>query len=474
MAMNEQEIESIVRSVLKGMKADASESETGAPKASGQLHGIFKTADEAIAAAKAAQKEIRPMPLEFREKIIANIRKKTLENAKMLSELAVEETGMGNVGHKIIKHQLVAEKTPGTEDLKTIAWSGDRGLTLTEMGPWGVIGAVCPSTNPTCTVICNSIGMLAAGNAVVFMPHPSAKNCSNLAIDMVNRASIEVGGPANIVTALEEPTMEASSYIFKHRDIDLLVATGGPGVVTSVLCSGKRAMGAGAGNPPVLVDETANIPKAAEDIVNGCTFDNNLPCIAEKEVVAVDSIADELIYHMEQAGCYHASPAEVEKLIDTVLDEKNGKKIISRKCVGRSAKVILGKIGVTVGDDIRCIIFEGDKSHPLIQTELMMPILGIVRVKNVDEGIAVAVELEHGNRHSAHMHSTNVNNLTKFGKAIDTAIFVKNAPSYAALGFGGEGYPTFTICSRTGEGLTSAKSFTKARRCVLGDALCIR
>ncbi|MDY3920320.1 MAG: aldehyde dehydrogenase, partial [Candidatus Limivivens sp.] len=377
MAINEQEIQNIVRSVLKGMAV-----ETPAAKApvSG-LKGIFKTPDEAIAAAKAAQKEIQPMPLEFREKIISNIRKKTLENAKMLSELAVEETGMGNVGHKIIKHQLVAEKTPGTEDLSTIAWSGDRGLTLTEMGPWGVIGAVCPSTNPTATVICNSIGMLAAGNAVVFMPHPSAKNCSNLAIDMVNRASIEVGGPANIVTAVEDPTMEVSNYIFKHKDVDMLCATGGPGVVTAVLSSGKRAMGAGAGNPPVLVDETANIPKAAEDIINGCTFDNNLPCIAEKEVVAVDMIADELIYHMEQAGCYHASPEEVQKLVDTVLEEKNGKKIISRKCVGRSAKVLLSKIGVTVGDDIRCIIFEGEKTHPLIWTELMMPILGIVRVK---------------------------------------------------------------------------------------------
>lgn len=470
MAINEQEIQNIVRSVLKGMAVETPAAKT---PVSG-LKGIFKTPDEAIAAAKAAQKEIQPMPLEFREKIISNIRKKTLENAKMLSELAVEETGMGNVGHKIIKHQLVAEKTPGTEDLSTIAWSGDRGLTLTEMGPWGVIGAVCPSTNPTATVICNSIGMLAAGNAVVFMPHPSAKNCSNLAIDMVNRASIEVGGPANIVTAVEDPTMEVSNYIFKHKDVDMLCATGGPGVVTAVLSSGKRAMGAGAGNPPVLVDETANIPKAAEDIINGCTFDNNLPCIAEKEVVAVDMIADELIYHMEQAGCYHASPEEVQKLVDTVLEEKNGKKIISRKCVGRSAKVLLSKIGVTVGDDIRCIIFEGEKTHPLIWTELMMPILGIVRVKNVDEGIAVACELEHGNRHSAHMHSTNVNNLTKFGKAIDTAIFVKNAPSYAALGFGGEGFPTFTICSRTGEGLTSAKSFTKARRCVMGDALCIR
>lgn len=472
MAINEQEISNIVRSVLQGMGAG----QTGpAPTQYGKkLLGIFDDIEDAIAAAKKAQKEIQPMPLEFREKIIANIRKKTLDHVKMFAELGVEETGMGNVGHKILKHQLVAEKTPGTEDLSTIAWSGDRGLTLVEQGPWGVIGAVCPSTNPTETVICNTIGMLAAGNSVVFMPHPSAKNVSNLAIDMINRASVEVGGPENIVVAVKEPTMEVSNIVFKHRDVDLLVATGGPGVVTSVLSSGKRAMGAGAGNPPVLVDETANIPKAAEDIINGCTFDNNLPCIAEKEVLAVDMIADELIYHMEQAGCYHANEAEVQKLIDTVFVTKNGKQMLNRQCVGRSAKVLLEKIGVTVGDEIRCIIFEGEKTNPMIWEELMMPILGIVRVKNVDEGIEMAVELEHGNRHSAHMHSTNVNNLTKFGKAIDTAIFVKNAPSYAALGFGGEGYPTFTISSRTGEGLTSAKSFTKSRRCVMGDALCIR
>lgn len=471
MAINEQEIQNIVRSVLKGMGTASSDS--AAP--SGQkLLGIFVDIEDAIAAAKNAQLEIQPMPLEFREKIIANIRKKTLENAKMFAELGVEETGMGNVGHKILKHQLVAEKTPGTEDLTTIAWSGDRGLTLTERGPWGVIGAVCPSTNPTETVICNSIGMIAAGNTVVFMPHPAAKRVSNLAIDMINRASVEVGGPENIAVAVEEPTMEVSNTVFKHKDIALLVATGGPGVVSSVLSSGKRAMGAGAGNPPVLVDETANIPKAAEDIINGCTFDNNLPCIAEKEVLAVDMIADELMYHMEQAGCYRANAEEVEKLINTVFLTKNGKQTLNRECVGRSAKILLEKIGVTVGDEIRCIIFEGEKTNPMIWEELMMPILGIVRVKNVDEGIALAVELEHGNRHSAHMHSTNVNNLTKYGKAIDTAIFVKNAPSYAALGFGGEGYSTFTISSRTGEGLTSAKDFTKSRRCVMGDALCIR
>ena len=244
------------------------------------------------------------------------------------------------------------------------------------------------------------------------------------------------------------------------------------GVVTAVLSSGKRAIGAGAGNPPALVDETANVRKAAQDIVNGCTFDNNLPCIAEKEIVCVDSVCDELMDDMiNEQNCYLASKEVQDRLIRTVMDEKGR---LNRKCVGRSAKVLLSMVGVEVPDSIRCIVFEGPKEHPLIATELMMPILGVVRVKDFDEAVETAVWLEHGNRHSAHIHSLNVEHITRYARAMDTAILVKNGPSYAALGFGGESICTFTIASRTGEGLTSAKTFTKKRRCVMQDYLCIR
>jgi propionaldehyde dehydrogenase len=219
------------------------------------------------------------------------------------------------------------------------------------------------------------------------------------------------------------------------------------------------------------VDETADIKKAAQDIINGCTFDNNLPCIAEKEVIALHAIADELIYYMvTEQNCYLASPEEQQRLTKTVITEKG----LNRACVGKSAQVLLSMIDVTVPDHIRCIIFEGEKEHPLIAEELMMPILGIVKVEDFTDGVAQAVWLEHGNRHSAHIHSKNVDRITTYAKALDTAILVKNAPSYAALGFGGEGYCTFTIASRTGEGLTSASSFTKRRRCVMSDSLCIR
>ncbi len=468
MAVTEQELQEIVRSVLSQMN--------GLRPSEQEETGIYDTMEEAIAAAARAQKEIRRMPLEFREKIISNIRQLTLENLQPLAEMGVAETKMGNVGHKIIKHRLVAEKTPGTEDLTTIAWSGDRGLTLVEQGPFGVIGAITPSTNPSETVLCNSIGMLAAGNTVVFNNHPSANGVASFAVSLVNKASIMAGGPANIATTVKKPTLATADIMYKSREIPLLVATGGPGVVTAVLSTGKRAIGAGAGNPPVVVDETADIAHAAESIINGATLDNNLPCIAEKEVVVVDKVADELIAEMVNNGAYLLKDADkIAKLAEmVVVPNKKGKMSVSRDWVGRDAYKFLRALGIDADPSVRCIILEAPEEHILVQTELMMPILGIVRAPNAQAAMEMGVRLEHGNRHSAHMHSKNIDHLTQFGQMVDTAIFVKNGPSYAALGFGGEGFCTFTIASRTGEGLTSARTFTKSRRCVMTDALCIR
>ncbi len=463
MEINETQIQNIVSEVMAKMQLGA--------KTTG-MHGIYDDMNEAIEKAKEAEKTVRLMTMDQREKVISTIRTKIKENAETFARMGVEETGMGNVGDKILKHLLVAEKTPGTEDITTTAWSGDRGLTLLEMGPFGVIGAITPCTNPSETILCNTIGMFAGGNTVVFNPHPQAVKTSQFTVNLLNEASLEAGGPDNIAVTVTKPTLETSNIMMKHKDIPLIAATGGPGVVTAVLSSGKRGIGAGAGNPPALVDETADIRKAAEDIVNGCTFDNNLPCIAEKEIVAVNSICDELMkYMVEEQGCYLASKEVQDRLIKTVMNEKGG---LNRKCVGRSAKALLAMVGVDVPDNIRCITFEGPKEHPLITTELMMPILGVVRAKDFDDAVEQAVWLEHGNRHSAHIHSKNVDRITAYARAIDTAILVKNGPSYAALGFGGEGFATFTIASRTGEGLTSAQTFTKRRRCTMSDSLCIR
>ena len=436
--------------------------------------GIFATMDEAINAAEAAQRKYLSCSMADRAKYIQVIRDVALkkENLEYMSRATVEETGMGGYEYKITKNILAATKTPGVEDLTTEALSGDDGLTLVEYSPFGVIGAITPTTNPTETVICNSIGMLAAGNAVVFSPHPRAKNVTIFLIKALNRALAEAGAPANLIVTVAEPSIENTNAMMKNPKVRMLVATGGPSIVRTVLSSGKKAIGAGAGNPPVVVDETANIEKAAKDIVDGCSFDNNLPCIAEKEIIAVDSIADYLIFNMKKHGAYEVKDkATIDKLVELVTKEGKGPKT---EFVGKSAQYILDKVGITVGPEIKVILLEADEFHPFVQEELMMPILPLVRVKDVDTAIDMAIRVEHGFRHTAIMHSRNVDKLSKMAKLIQTTIFVKNGPSYAGIGVGGMGYTTFTIAGPTGEGLTSAKSFARKRRCVLVGGFDIR
>ena len=480
MAINwtEAQIAEVVSKVLAQVQspAQSSDKEWDSTQYHGRrLIGVFDTMEEAIAAAEAGYKAIRAMSVAQREKLITTIREYTRAEAPAMAALGVAETKMGRVEHKVAKHILVADKTPGTEDIVAEAKTGDCGLTLTERAPFGVVGAITPSTNPSETVICNSMGMIAAGNGVVFNPHPGAIATSNYAVDLVNRAVHAAGGPEILVASVKKPTLDTANVMYKHPAIRLLVCTGGPGVVKAVLASGKKAIGAGAGNPPVIVDDTADIEKAAKDIIDGCTFDNNLPCIAEKEVFVFDNVADRLVAGMLKNGCYKLTRAQADALVKVVLDEKTNPKTgkttlsVNRDCVGRDARVILAKIGINVGPEIRCAIAEVEFDHPFVQEELMMPILGIVRVKNIDEAIDLAVKAEHGNRHTAHMHSKNIDNLSRFAKAVETTIFVKNAPSYAGIGFGGEGHTTFTIAGPTGEGITSARSFTRLRRCVMAD-----
>lgn len=462
MELNEKMVKDIVAKVVNSI-------ENGTVAADRKQLGVFDTMTEALTAVDKAYKEFRKYTVAQREKMIAKIREYTLNEADVMAQMGVAETGMGRVSDKIIKHQLVANKTPGTEDLSPKVMTGDCGMTLIEMAPYGVIGSITPSTNPSETVLCNSMGMIAGGNAVVFNPHPNAKEVANYAVDLVNRAVLEAGGPENLVVTVKNPTKESSDEMMASPIVRMLVATGGPGVVKALLSSGKKAIGAGAGNPPVIVDDTADIAKAAKDIVDGASFDNNLPCIAEKECFAFSNITDELIHYMLQNGAYLIKGEQIEQLKNKILVEKNGKYSINKKWVGKDASLFLKELGIE--SDAKLVICETDASHPFVQVEMMMPVLAIVRVDNIDEAIELACSAEHGNRHSAHIHSKNVDHLTEFAKAVETTIFVKNAPSYAGIGAGGEGYTTFTIAGPTGEGLTAAHSFTRQRRCVLVDGL---
>lgn len=431
--------------------------------------GIFSSLDEAFLAAKQAQRAIRN--LDLRKRAIAAMRTAAIKHAEALAELAVKETGMGRVEDKIRKNIIQAEKTPGVEDLQPTALTGDNGLTLIEQAAWGVIASVTPSTNPAATVINNSISMIAAGNAVVFAVHPSAKKVSQRTITILNEAVASVGGPDSLMTTVVEPTIETAQQLFTYPGIDLLVVTGGGAVVKAAReVTDKRLMAAGPGNPPVIVDETADIEKAGKGIVDGASFDNNIMCTCEKEIIAVDMIADLLKESLKKNNAYELSADERVKLENVLLTKHdNGKISVNREWIGKDAALIAKQIGLNLPKSIRLLFAETSKDHPFAQKELMMPVLSFIRVPDANTAIDIAVELEKGNRHTAIMYSKNLDNLDRMANDINCSIFVKNGPCYAGLGFGGEGWTSMTITTPTGEGVTSARTFVRLRRCVLVD-----
>jgi acyl-CoA reductase-like NAD-dependent aldehyde dehydrogenase len=433
---------------------------------------LFADVESAVTAARQAYVELNSLPLSIREQMIRHIRRSMRTHAQVISYEAWQETGMGRYEDKIEKNLLNANKAPGTEILDPRAWTGDDGLTLVEFAPYGVIGSIIPSTNPTSTVICNSISMIAAGNAIVFNAHPGAKNCSNHTIQLVNDAIIEAGGPANLVVGIAEPTIESAQQIMAHKGINLLTVTGGAAVVKAAMSSGKRAVCAGPGNPPVVVDETADIEQAARDIVRGASFDNNIICTDEKGIFVVESVADALKQAMTRYGAVEIDLGQFDRLKQSIFmdDPPPGKHATMNKdFIGKNAGVLLAEIGVSAGDEIRIVFVEVPPDHPLVYSEQMMPILPIVRMPDAIQAIDLAKQSEHGFRHTAVMHSKHLDHLDRMARVMDCSIFVKNGPSYAGIGNGGEGFCAMTIASPTGEGITSPISFSRIRRCTLKD-----
>jgi len=434
--------------------------------------GIFATVDDAVAAAGAAFREFDGVSLEARQKIIASIRECMLENAEMLAQHAHSETGLGRVEHKIIKNRLVARKTSGTEVLTPHAVTGDNGLTLTEYAPYGVIGTITPTTNPTSTIICNTIAMLSAGNSIVFNVHPNARECSMANVRLLHQAIVRAGGPSNLVTAVAEPTIESAQALMTHKGVRILAVTGGSGVVRQAMTSGKRAICAGPGNPPVVVDETADLELAGRNIVAGASFDNNIVCTDEKEVIAVDSVVEELLQQMSRHGAYVLNEGELHRVEQAIFSEQRGPRqraVVEKDLIGKNANVILERAGISCNGDPALLVARVPNDHPLVWTEQMMPVMPVTAVPDVGRGIELAKEAEHGFGHSAGMYSRDIDALSRMARTINTSIFTKNGPFFAGLGEGGEGHCSFTIASPTGEGLTGPVAFSRLRRCVLVD-----
>jgi acyl-CoA reductase-like NAD-dependent aldehyde dehydrogenase len=431
--------------------------------------GVFPDVEAAVKAARRAADANEASSLSARRRWIEVMRDAARKAVPLIARFAVEETGYGRADDKVKKNSLVVEKTPGPEFLAPGAFSGDDGLTIIERASYGVIGSITPTTNPTETIINNGIGMLSGGNAVVFNAHPYAARTSAYLIHLLNEAIVAAGGPDNLLACVERPTIESAEALMRHPGVRLVVVTGGPGVVKAAMGSGKKVIAAGPGNPPAVVDETADLDVAAANIVLGASIDNNIICTAEKEIIAVDSIAGALTERLGRAGCLVVGENKLRALEKVVLHQGTGGVHPNKDFIGKNAAVIARQIGVTAGDELRLLVADVDEKHPFVQLEMLMPVLPLVRAPDAAEAIAMAKRVEHGFGHTAVMYSRNIAHLHAMARTINTSIFVKNASNLAGLGYGGEGYTSFTIASPTGEGLTTVRNFTRERRCTLKE-----
>lgn len=460
--MSQEQIEAIVSEVVETLRRGG-EVQTGTTTTS--VAGLFKTADQAVAAAKQAQADLAALGFKKREDLIAAIRRAGLEHAQSLAELAVQDTGMGVVDHKRQKNEGAANLSPGMEDLRSEAITGDDGTLLVEYAPFGVINSITPTTNPTSTVINHAIIMLSAGNAIVFSPHPNAYDCTIQSISVVNQAIVAAGGPSNLLTAVENATLRTVKEIMSNDDVSMVVATGGQSVVKAALTSGKKAIAAGPGNPPAVIDETADLANATKSVINGTSFDNNLLCIGEKSLFVVQSVANEALSQLTQNGGYLLTNSQLKKLED-LLDGDNEKDYI-----GKDATEILKAIGINAPSNTLAILAEVSADHIFVINEYLMPILPIVRVQNFEEALNGAVRAEGGRGHTGMLHTKDMSRVTPFQQAMNCTVIVINQTSGAAAGFGGEGFLAMTVAGPTGEGFTKPTSFTRQQRLTVANDL---
>ncbi len=436
--------------------------------------GLFATIDEAVKAAESAYKAYTAMGLEIRSAVVASIRTAMIDQAERLAAMAHEETGLGRAEDKVRKNILVATRTPGPEDLEPLIETGDAGMMLTEHAPMGLIGSITPTTNPTSTIINNTIAILSGGNAVVFNVHPNAKRVSAENVRLLNRAVLAAGGPPNLVTGIPDPTIESAQELMQHPGIRVLLVTGGPGVVREALKTDKRSVTAGPGNPPAVVDETADVERAARDIVAGASFDNNVICTDEKTGIAVKSIVDDLVRAMGRNDTHILKEHELKKVERVIFDSMGppGRPgVINRSWVGKNAGAIAAAAGVDVDGDPRLLVARVPNDHNLVWTEQMMPVFPVTAVADVDAAIDLAIRSEHGFSHTASIHSNDVSNITRMARSINVSIFIANGPNYAGLGQGGEGFTSFSIASPSGDGMTRPITFTRERRIAVVGAL---
>jgi len=432
--------------------------------------GVFPDVDSAVEAAHRAQRQLAAAGLETRDAICKLLKRMARENAQSWGRIELDETKIGRLDHKVAKLELL-EAVPGVEFLRTAAHSGDQGVSLDEAAPWGVIGVITPVTHSIPTVTSNAISMIAAGNAMVVNPHPSGAACAAMAAAAYNEAIRRQWNIDPLINIINPPTLRTAEELFRHERLGLLAVTGGPGVARAALKQQKRAIVAGPGNPPVVVDETADFDNAARSIITGASFDNNLLCIGEKEVFVVDSVFDRMMDAMRSAGAVELNAPQIARLAEAVFRREDDHLALDKTYVGADTHVLGEAAGASVPRGVDLIFGETDETSPFVSEEQMMPFVPFVRCRDFDHGLELAIKYEHGFGHTAVIHSNNLANITRMGQAMNVTLFVTNGPCTACLGAGGEGYASYSIATPTGEGVTTPLTFTRFRRMSVSGSL---
>ena len=466
--INRTSVEELVRQVIDELEQNGKVNSTNTNTSS-----VFDCVDDAVYYSGIAQKKWVRTANDTKKIIIEALRKEMHNYANEFSKQALQETGMGRLEDKIAKHHNAADSTPGMEDLNTRSWMGDKGTVIEELAPYGIIGGITPSTHPIPVLLNSIIITISGGNSIVFSVHPSAKNVSAYAIEIFNKTIVDNGGPSNLVSMLREPTLENVDKLFNHKDINLIVATGGPAVVNAAFKSGNKVIAAGPGNPPVLVDSTACLNSAAKHIIDGASFDNNILCIAEKETFVVEDVFDDFMNAMQNNGAVLLCKNSIEALTkNAITQNEKGTYFGTKEYIGKNASKLGLTCGLNLSDKVRLLFGEVDENHPFVIAEQMMPFMPVVRVRNFEEALLRSKKAEHGFGHTAIIHSNNLNNITKFSQEMNTSIVIVNGPSYSGNGpSAGEGYFSHTIASPTGEGVCTERDFTRVRRIAMNNSL---
>lgn len=461
----------LIQAVVKEVLAQLGTSNI-APRASSGAFGVFKDVGDAVDAAKRAQKQLADKAgggVKVRDAICKMIKRIAIENADAWGKIELDESKVGRLDHKIEKLHWLAG-VPGVEFLKSVAHSGDDGIGIDEAAPWGVIGVVTPVTHSIPTLSANAINMIAAGNSLVINAHPSGYKCAVMAVRTYNKAIAEKFGIENLICIIDPPTLDSANAIFSHPDIPLLAITGGPQVAAAAMAQKKRAVVGGPGNPPVVVDETADLDIAAKSIIAGGSFDNNLLCIGEKEVFVVEKVFDKMMDAMARHGAVRLNGSQIDALTKKAFVWKDNHWAVQKPLVGKDCSVLAEAAGL---GGVKCDLLYGetDENNPFVPEEQMMPFVPFVRVPNFEKALELAVKHEHGFGHTGIIHSNDLARITRMGRVMNTTLFVVNGPCTAALGGGGEGYPSYTIATPTGEGVTNPLTFTRFRRLTMAGSL---